>query len=324
MMDWTDRHDRYFLRLFSKHTLLYTEMITSAALVRGNALRLLEHDNAEHPVAVQLGGSDPVELGKAAILAQDAGFDEINLNVGCPSDRVQSGTFGACLMASPAIVAEAVSSMQARVKIPVTVKCRIGIDNQDSEEDLNKFVETVANAGCRVFIIHARKAILKGLSPKQNREIPPLNYQRVLDIKENFPELCVIINGGICNLEHTAEFLNNLDGVMLGREAYQNPYLLHEVDSRFFNRAQKTTTRLEYLHQYIPYIESQLAIGVPLQHMTRHILGLFKGQPGGRNFRRHLSEYGHGKDARLSVLLDAMAFVKDDSEKSNIVTEMYN
>lgn len=309
MMDWTDRHDRYFLRLLSKHTLLYTEMITSAALVRGKALHLLEHDALEHPLAVQLGGSDPVELAEAASLAQDAGYDEVNLNVGCPSDRVQSGAFGACLMAEPELVADSISTMQARVNIPVTVKCRIGIDDQDSEEELSRFVETVSDAGCKVFIIHARKAILSGLSPKQNRQIPPLDYQRVLAIKKAFPNLCIIINGGISNLDSAAEFLAKLDGVMLGREAYQNPYILHSVDARFFHTQQSAFTRLEYLQQFIPYMETQLAKGVPLQHMTRHILGLFKGEAGGRQFRRHLSENGHGKDAKLDVLFQAMEII---------------
>ena len=309
MMDWTDRHDRVFLRQFSKHALLYTEMVTSAALEHGDAHYLLEHDPQEHPVALQLGGSDPAQLAHAARLGADAGFRENNLNVGCPSDRVQSGRFGACLMADPDLVARSVEAMQAQVSIPVTVKCRIGIDNQDDEDFLMDFVERVANAGCATFIIHARKAILQGLSPKENREVPPLNYARVFSVKQRFPELDIIINGGIQSIEQCQELLLHTDGVMLGREAYQNPYMLHRVDSELFGSTTSGHTRLDYLDEYLPYVESELARGTPLHHITRHILGLFKGVKGGKQFRRHLSENARHPDAGLEVLKDAMGYV---------------
>lgn len=309
MMDWTDRHDRVFLRLFSNKTLLYTEMVTSAALKHGDAAYLLQHDPSEHPVALQLGGSNPEELREAAELGANAGFDEINLNVGCPSDRVQSGAFGACLMAEPELVAHCISAMQDAVDVPVTVKCRIGIDDKDSEEDLISFVDIVANAGCEVFIIHARKAILQGLSPKENRDIPPLNYPRVQKIKELFPQLTVVINGGITCLQQAEEFLQQLDGVMVGREAYQNPYFLHPVDEILFAEAHSEKSRVDYLRDYLPYIETELQKGTPLRHMSRHVLGLFKGQQGGKQFRRHLSEHGHKPDAGLNVVLDALAYV---------------
>lgn len=309
MMDWTDRHDRVFLRQFSNRALLYTEMVTSAAIQHGNAGYLLQYHPDEHPLALQLGGSDPDELATAAELGEAAGFDEINLNVGCPSDRVQSGAFGACLMAKPALVAQCIVNMKAAVSVPVTIKCRIGIDDQDSDSELANFIGIVAEAGCDLFIIHARKAILSGLSPKQNREIPPLNYHRVFSIKKQFPQLEVVINGGIASLELAQELLLQVDGVMLGREVYQNPFILHPVDSRFFNQPSTTKSRLQYLQQYLPYIESELARGTPLQHMTRHMLGLFKGQKGGKQYRRHLSENSHKKGANISVLLDAIVYV---------------
>ena len=309
MMDWTDRHDRTFLRQFSRRALLYTEMVTSAALEHGDAAYLLQHDPDEHPVALQLGGSNPQELARAAAQGELAGFDEINLNVGCPSDRVQSGAFGACLMADPPLVARCVASMQAAVEIPVTVKCRTGIDDQDSEASLLRFIDTVARSGCKIFIIHARKAHLHGLSPKENRQIPPLNYERVYSVKQNFPELEIVINGGISSLETAADLLTQLDGVMLGREAYQNPYILHGVDKLLFGDEWLQKSRLDYLQQYLPYIEAELAKGTPLQHMTRHLLGLFKGQQGGRLYRRHLSEHSHHKNGGIQVLLDAIAYV---------------
>ncbi|MFM1897166.1 MAG: tRNA dihydrouridine(20/20a) synthase DusA [Pseudomonadota bacterium] len=309
MMDWTDRHERYFLRLFSRHALLYTEMLTSAALVRGKADHLLAYHPDEHPVAVQLGGSDPDELSAAAVLADQAGYREINLNIGCPSDRVQSGRFGACLMAEPALVARCVSAISRRVTVPVTVKCRIGIDDMDSDEALEEFISQVAAAGCRTFIIHARIAILNGLSPRQNREIPPLNYSRVLRMKARFPELEIVINGGITTLAQVLDLLQEVDGVMVGREAYQNPFLLSEVDAILFGAAPNHTTRLEYLQRYLPYVTEELARGTPLQQMSKHVLGLFKGLPGGRNFRRHLSEHAHRRAAGVNVLLDAMAHV---------------
>ncbi|MDA1370648.1 MAG: tRNA dihydrouridine(20/20a) synthase DusA [Proteobacteria bacterium] len=309
MMDWTDRHDRAFLRQFSRRALLYTEMVTSAALEHGDAGYLLQHDLDEHPVALQLGGSNPQELARAAAQGEIAGFDEINLNVGCPSDRVQSGAFGACLMADPPLVARCVSSMQAAVDIPVTVKCRTGIDDQDSEAALLRFIDNVAKSGCKIFIIHARKAYLQGLSPKENREIPPLNYERVFSVKQNFPELEIVINGGISSMATVAELLTQVDGVMLGREAYQNPYIMHGVDTLLFSDSWPEKSRLDYLQQYLPYIESELAKGTPLQHMTRHLLGLFKGQQGGRLYRRHLSEHSHKKNVGIEVLLDAITYV---------------
>ncbi|MFT4748873.1 MAG: tRNA-dihydrouridine synthase A [Pseudohongiellaceae bacterium] len=307
MMDWTDRHDRMFLRQFSKHTLLYTEMVTSAALTHGDAAYLLQHDHSEQPVALQLGGSDPAQLAMAAKLGENAGYQEINLNVGCPSARVQSGAFGACLMAEPVLVADCVQSMQRATSLPVTVKCRIGIDDKDSAEFLKKFIATVADSGCDTFIIHARIAILSGLSPKQNRDVPPLNYARVFDMKECFPELEIIINGGIKDMDTVNELGAKVDGVMVGREAYQNPFLLSQIDSVVFGDTQSRLTRLNYLENYIPYMESELRKGTPLQHMTRHVLGLFKGEPGGKQFRRYLSENAFRKDADISVVAGAIA-----------------
>jgi tRNA-dihydrouridine synthase A len=307
MMDWTDRHDRMFLRQFSKHTLLYTEMVTSAALAHGDAAYLLQHDNSEQPVALQLGGSDPAQLAMAAKLGENAGYQEINLHVGCPSARVQSGAFGACLMAEPKLVANCVESMQHATSLPVTVKCRIGIDDKDNAEFLQKFIATVADSGCDTFIIHARIAILSGLSPKQNREVPPLNYARVFDMKECFPELEIIINGGIKDIDEVNDLGSKVDGVMVGREAYQNPFLLSQIDSVVFGDIENSLTRLDYLENYIPYMESELRKGTPLQHMTRHILGLFKGEPGGKHFRRYLSENASRKDADISVVAGAIA-----------------
>ena len=309
MMDWTDRHDRVFLRQLSEHALLYTEMVTSAALKHGDAQYLLQHSQGEHPVALQLGGSNPVELAEAAVLAEEAGYDEINLNVGCPSDRVQSGAFGACLMAEPELVAKCVDSMMTSINLPVTVKCRIGIDDRDSQEELEDFIGTVADAGCDTFIVHARKAILSGLSPKENREIPPLKYDSVFAVKKAFPALCVIINGGIKTLFDAESLLKKADGVMLGREAYQNPFILNEVDAVFFGAASNAQTRTERLQKFIPYIEQELESGTPLHHMTRHILGLYKGQKGGKQFRRHLSENSYKKTADIGVLLDAISYV---------------
>ena len=309
MMDWTDRHDRVFLRQLSKHALLYTEMVTSAALKHGDAQYLLQHSVGEHPVALQLGGSKPAELAEAAALAERSGYDEINLNVGCPSDRVQSGAFGACLMAEPELVGKCVSSMMTSVSLPVTIKCRIGIDDRDSQRELEDFIGTVADAGCDTFIVHARKAILSGLSPKENREIPPLKYDSVFAVKQAFPELSIIINGGIKTLEDAESLLKKTDGVMLGREAYQNPFILNEVDAVFFGTATNVQTRTETLQKFMPYIEQELERGTPLHHMTRHILGLYKGQKGGKNFRRHLSENSYKKTADIGVLLDAISYV---------------
>lgn len=309
MMDWTDRHDRVFLRLLSRHSRLYTEMVTSAALIRGGAHYLLDHQDVEHPLALQLGGCDPAELAQAAALGQQAGFGEVNLNVGCPSERVQSGAFGACLMAEPSLVADCIAAMSREVSIPVTVKCRIGIDDQDDESFLFRFIEQVASAGCSLFIIHARKAVLKGLSPKENRLIPPLNYQRVFDAKRRFPELRLVINGGITSLDQAGELLNRVDGVMLGREAYQNPYILSQVDRKFFACEQCPPARAEVLEAYLPYVKDQLGSGVALNHITRHLLGLFKGQRGGKAFRRYLSENSHHRNAGIDVLVNALKLV---------------
>tara|TARA_B100001559_G_scaffold319727_1_gene329830 strand:- start:531 stop:1463 length:933 start_codon:yes stop_codon:yes gene_type:complete len=308
MMDWTDRHDRVFLRKFSKQILLYTEMVTSAALQHGDSSYLLKHNHEEHPVALQIGGSSLAELAYGAKLGEKAGFDEINLNVGCPSDRVKAGSFGACLMAKPKLVADCVDAMANAVKVPVTVKCRTGIDDLDSQSRLLEFIATVSSAGCRTFIIHARKAILSGLSPKENREIPPLHYGRVLSVKENFPELEIVINGGITTFSDANCFLRTVDGVMIGREAYQNPFFLAKVDEYFFNSPAIRKERAEYLEEYIPYIESELKKGTPLKHMTRHLLGLFKGQKGGKQFRRHLSENAHRENAGIEVIADALKF----------------
>lgn len=310
MMDWTDRHDRMFLRQISEKALLYTEMVTSSALEHGDSDYLLKCNPSEHPVALQIGGSDPAQLATAAKLGEQAGYREINLNVGCPSDRVQSGAFGACLMANPDLVASCIAAMNQAVDIPVTVKCRIGIDDQDAEEFLFSFIDKVAATGCETFIIHARKAILKGLSPKENREIPPLNYERVFRLKKRRPDLTIVINGGIKCLDQASELLDQVDGVMVGREAYQNPYFLHEVDSRFFGEPAAAKTRVDYLLNYMPYLEQELADGTPLNHMSRHLLGLFKGQRGGKQFRRHLSENANRSGAGIEVLTDALAYVR--------------
>lgn len=312
MLDWTDRHERVFLRMLSRHALLYTEMITSAALVHGGKTRLLQFSALEHPIAVQLGGSDPDELRRATAMAVAYGYDEINLNVGCPSDRVQSGRFGACLMDSPQLVAECVRSMQAESPVPVTVKCRIGIDDRDSDSYFENFVATVADAGCRTFVVHARVALLKGLSPKENREIPPLNYNRVFRLKQKYPQLEIVLNGGISSLTAARSLLEQVDGVMLGREVYQNPYVMATVDNEFYGVSERVKSRQQIMADYLPYIEAELAAGAPLQCMTRHILGIFKGQRGGKQFRRHLSENACRKDASINVLLDAMAYIGNE------------
>lgn len=309
MMDWTDRHERVFLRLFSGKSMLYTEMITSAALIHGNAANLLMHSPEEYPLAIQIGGSNPEELAVASRLAEDAGFSEINLNIGCPSDRVQSGRFGACLMSEPVLVAQCVTGIADAVSLPVTVKCRIGINDVDTDEALEGFISTVAGGGCQLFIIHARIALLEGLSPKQNREIPPLNYQRVFNMKRQFPDLSIILNGGITDLTQGSKLLDKVDGIMVGREAYQNPFTLSQVDNLFFCEPVTNKSRLQYLQAYLPYMRFELERGTPLHHMTRHILGLFRGVNGGKNFRRHLSEHSTKSDASLNVLFDAMAYV---------------
>ncbi|KFI21336.1 tRNA-dihydrouridine synthase A [Nitrosococcus oceani] len=306
MMEWTDRHCRYFLRLISHRALLYTEMVTAGALIHGNRARFLAYHKSEHPLALQLGGSHPEELALCAQMAEDYGFDEVNLNVGCPSNRVQSGRFGACLMAEPELVAECVAAMAQTTQIPVTVKTRIGIDEQDSYEALGHFISTVTQAGCRTFIIHARKAWLQGLSPKENREKPPLRYDVVRAIKQDFPQLTVIINGGITTLEEISEHLELLDGVMIGRAAYHNPYLLAQVDRNFYGDFHPFLTRHEIIEAFLPYVAEQLVQGVYLNHMTRHILGLFQGQPGARAWRRHLSENAHRPGAGIEIIREAL------------------
>jgi tRNA-dihydrouridine synthase A len=312
MLDWTDRHCRYFLRLMSQRTLLYTEMVTTGAILHGRGDYLSYHE-AEHPLALQLGGSEPEELARCAKLAQVHGYDEINLNVGCPSDRVQNGRFGACLMASPQLVGDCVAAMQAEVTIPVTVKTRIGIDEQDSYDFLCQFLDTVSEAGCQTFIVHARKAWLSGLSPKENREIPPLDYGRVYQLKRDYSHLTISLNGGIKTMDEVASHLTHVDGVMLGREAYQNPYLLANVDQLVFGESDKPIlSRHQVVEHMLPYIEQELAKGNQLSHMTRHMLGLFQGMVGARAWRRHLSEYACRREADIRVLLDALALVSRD------------
>ncbi|GAB4277709.1 MAG: tRNA dihydrouridine(20/20a) synthase DusA [Methylomicrobium sp.] len=309
MLDWTDKHCRYFFRLISKQAFLYSEMITTGALLHGDSRRFLAFDECEKPVACQLGGSDPEALARCATLIEDFGYDEVNLNVGCPSDRVQNGRFGACLMAEPELVAECVAAMRRNVAIPVTVKCRIGIDDKDSYEELSRFVSTVADAGCRVFIIHARKAWLSGLSPKENREIPPLRYDVVYRIKQDFPDLEIVLNGGITTLTQATEICERVDGVMVGREIYQNPYLLSEVDRHFYGKPFPIKSRERIVEELLPYIEDQLDRGVRLYSIARHILGLFHGVPGARAWRRTISEQGTKPDAGLNTIIEALDFI---------------
>jgi len=318
MMDWTDRHDRYFLRLISREALLYTEMVTSAALMHGDVDRLLAFNRDEHPVAVQLGGSDPEELARCAKICEQYGYDEINLNVGCPSDRVQQGKIGACLMAEPELVADCLKAMQDAVAIPVTVKHRLGIDELESWEFLVDFVGRVAESGCQTFIVHARKAILSGLSPKQNREIPPLDYPRVYQLKQTFPQLEIIINGGIKTLEEVEAHLLKVDGAMMGREAYHNPYILADVDRLFYDSQSMPRSRIEVAEAFIRYAEGQLQKGVRLQNMTRHILGLFHGQPGGRLWRRILSEKSPRKGAGVEVIVEALQAVLEQKSPHQV------
>ena len=313
MMEWTDRHCRYFLRLISRRTFLYTEMVTADAVLYGDRERVLGFSPEEHPVGLQLGGCDPEKLARAAEIGADFGYDEINLNIGCPSDRVQSGRFGACLMAEPATVAECVAAMQAAVSVPVTVKCRIGIDDQDVEESLDRFIDTVATTGCQTFLVHARKAWLDGLSPKENREVPPLDYDRVWRLKARRPELEIVINGGIASFAEALPHLAHVDGAMLGRAAYANPYLLAEVDRALFAANDAPPSRLDVLDAFAPYVEAQLARGARLNQMTRHILGLFHGQPRARAFRRHLAEHAHLDGAGIGILQEARRIVAGDA-----------
>lgn len=307
MMDWTDRHCRSFHRVLTRRALLYTEMVTTGALIHGPRDRLLAYSPEEHPVALQLGGSDPGALAECSRLAEDRGYDEVNLNCGCPSDRVQNGRFGACLMAEPQLVADCIAAMRAAVKIPVTVKCRIGIDDQDPDESLRTFIDTVAKAGPDLFIVHARKAWLKGLSPKENRDVPPLDYDLVARVKAERPQLKIVLNGGLPSLEAAAAHLSWADGVMLGRAAYEQPWRLARVDSLIFGEADPVATPYEAAEAYLPYVERELALGTPLAAITRHMLGLFAGRPGARLYRRHLAENAHRKGAGVEVLQDALA-----------------
>ena len=312
MMDWTTRDCRFFHRLMSRHSLLYTEMVTTGALIHNDPSRWLDYNAEEHPLALQLGGSNPADLAKCSKLAEEWGYDEVNLNVGCPSDRVQNNMIGACLMAHPKLVKECLGEMQAAVSIPVTVKHRLGIDDLDSYELLEQFVETVAESGITSFTIHARKAILDGLSPKQNREVPPLIYDNVYKIKQRFPELEIVINGGIKTLDECEEHLTHVDGVMIGREAYQNPYpLLSQVDSRIFGETGTPLARTEVAEQFIPYIERAMANGNSLYGVVKHLLGLFHGERGGKQFRRYLSENGHKREAGVETFREALKFVTE-------------
>lgn len=311
MMDWTTSHFRYLARQLSRHALLYTEMVTTGALIHGDTARFLRHDTAEYPLALQLGGSDAGELAHCATLAEQFGFDEVNLNVGCPSDRVQNNMIGACLMEHPDKVADGVRAMIAATRLPVTVKHRIGINGRESWDDLCEFIEKVAAAGCKTFIVHARIAVLEGLSPKENRDIPPLKYDWVYHLKQKYPELEIIINGGIKTFDECQEHLQHTDGVMLGREAYNNPWLLASVDSEFFGAPAATLTRHDALRAMYPFIQSELERGVFLTHISRHLLGLFHGQPGGRQFRRYISENAHKPGAGLEVIQTALEKVRE-------------
>jgi tRNA-dihydrouridine synthase A len=311
MMEWTDRHCRFFHRLLTRRALVYTEMITTGAVLRGDRARLLAYDPAEHPVALQLGGSDPRALADCASIAADLGYDEVNLNVGCPSDRVQEGRFGACLMAEPGLVGDCVAAMKARVAIPVTVKCRIGIDEQDPEEALETLARAVKSAGADSLIVHARKAWLQGLSPRENRDVPPLDYDRVFRLKAAHPDLVVVLNGGIETLEQAATHLERLDGVMMGRAAYQEPWRLLSVDPLLFGEPAPFGTPKAAAQAIMPYLERELARGTRLSSITRHMLGLFRGVPGARAFRRHLATEAVRHNAGAEVLAAALSLVDD-------------
>jgi tRNA-dihydrouridine synthase A len=311
MMEWTDRHCRFFHRLLTRRALLYTEMITTGAVLHGDRARLLAFDPAEHPLALQLGGSDPRALAQCARIAADLGYDEVNLNVGCPSDRVQEGRFGACLMAEPALVGDCVAAMAASVKIPVTVKCRIGIDEQDPEEALETLTNAVEQAGVAALIVHARKAWLAGLSPRENRDVPPLDYARVYRLKAAHPDLPVVLNGGVVDLDQVRTHLAHLDGVMMGRAAYQEPWRLLEVDPLLFGEPARVASPREAAEALIPYLERELARGTRLHAITRHVLGLFRGVPGARAFRRHLATEGVKPGADAHTFRAALALVVD-------------
>jgi tRNA-dihydrouridine synthase A len=311
MMEWTDRHCRFFHRVLTRRALLYTEMITTGAVLRGDRARLLAFDPAEHPVAVQLGGSDPRALAESAAICADMGYDEINLNVGCPSDRVREGRFGACLMAEPALVGDCVAAMKAAVRIPVTVKCRIGIDEQDPEESLDTLTRAVVVAGVDALVVHARKAWLDGLSPRENRDIPPLDYERVYRLKRAYPDLDVSLNGGIATVEQAGAHLAHVDGVMMGRAAYQEPWRLLGVDPLIYGAPAPVSSAKDAIEAFLPHVERELARGTRLHSMTRHILGLFHGVPGARAFRRHIATEAVKPGAGIAVLRDAVGLVMD-------------
>jgi tRNA-dihydrouridine synthase A len=321
MMDWTDRHCRVFHRILTRRALLYTEMVTAEAVLHGKRDQLLAFNPEEQPVALQLGGSDPAKLAEAVRIADGYGYAEVNLNVGCPSDRVQEGRFGACLMAEPDLVARCFTAMQTAARVPVTIKCRIGIDDQDSEADLARFVAAIAGAGCRTVIVHARKAWLKGLSPKENREIPPLDYDRVRRLKAAHPGLTIVLNGGIGSLDEAELHLAWADGVMLGRAAYQTPWLLAEVDQRIFGEPGPGCSRADVVGQVADYAAAHLARGGRLNNVTRHILGLYHGQPRARLFRRHLSEHAVRDGAGVDVLLAARDMVEAVARRVEPVAE---
>ncbi len=313
MLDCTDRHERYFLRLLSKHILLYSEMVTTNALLHTDPDMFLRHQEFEYPAVLQLGGSNPANLAKCSKMVEESGFQEVNLNCGCPSDRVQNGNFGACLMKDKNLVADCFKAMQDAVSIPVSIKCRIGVDELDSWEFFRDFIGTIADAGCRVFIIHARKAWLKGLSPKENREVPPLNYDTVHRLKAEMPQLNISINGGIKTLDQTLELLQDLDGVMVGREAYENPWFLRDADERIFNdaNAAKPESRKALLEAYLPYVEMETARGTPATILVRHLYGLFNGKPGARKYRQYLGENAPKTNNPAEMIRRAMDLVTE-------------
>jgi len=314
MLDCTDRHARYLMRLISQHAVMYTEMVTTGALIFGDKPRFLDFSKEEHPIALQLGGSDPAAMAQCAELAQEWNYDEVNINVGCPSDRVQSGAFGACLMNTPELVADNVKAMSAVTDIPVTVKTRIGIDDQEPRDSLWKITDLIAEAGCKTVLVHARKAWLKGLSPKENRDVPPLDYELVYQLKEAFPELEIIINGGIKTIQECRNHMQQLDGVMVGREAYSNPYMMAEVDAALYADEAERLSRSEVLSHYIEYCQTQLDKGVRLNHLTRHVIGLFHGEPNSRAWRQHISQNAHLPGAGIEVLEDAFTKQQEKSE----------
>lgn len=315
MMDWTDRHCRYFHRVLAPSALLYTEMVTTGAIIHGDRDRFLAYNEEEHPLALQLGGSEPVDLAHCARIAEDHGYDEINLNVGCPSDRVQRGRFGACLMLEPVLVRDCIAAMQDVVNVPVTVKTRLGVDDHDSYAFFSDFVGQVAQSGCRLFIVHARKAWLSGLSPKENREIPELRYDRVLRLKRDHPELTIVLNGGVRTVPEALEHLQTLDGVMLGRVAYQAPWVLAELQSAIFG--DPLPERQEAIQAMTAYLERQVARGVPVKHISRHLLGLFQGLPGARRWRRYISENAHLDDTNSELLNKALAHMQGVAESGS-------